>query len=448
MTKLRRQIHLGLFAFPAGNHAGGWRHPDADNIETGVDAFVQMAKTAERGLFDLFFLSDGLHFDTISWNTSASIIDPVVLQTAVALNTTHIGLAATASTTYSDPYNLARRFLSLDHVSKGRAAWNIVTTGGIKAAANFGLAEHPPHDARYTRAREFVDVVKGLWNSLPAEALIRDRAGGVYVDPARVHVLDHKGPEFSVRGPLNLSRSGQGYPVLIQAGASEPGKAFAASVAELVFTAQQTLEEGQAFYAEIGVRARAAGRRESDRPLILPGVMPIIGSTEVEAQALHRSLQERVNTKDALAHLTFRFGHDFSGYSLDDKLPELSFDKFEGNRSRAVLVYDYGRRNSLSLREVFSISAEARGHRIVIGTPEQIADDFATWFNERGADGFNVMPPFFNKQFEIFVDEVVPILQRRGLYRAAYEAQTLRGHFGLPVPPPADEAAPAIARVS
>lgn len=439
MSDTNRKMHLGVFAFAGGNHAAGWRHPDADIVTADFSDFARIIRTAERGLFDIFFLADSPGYALSMPTTKVSIPDPVVLLSGLAAITTHIGLAATASTTYSEPYIVARQFLSLDHLSGGRAAWNIVTTGSTTAGRNFGVETHPSHDDRYARAHEFVEVVKGLWASLDPDVLVLDREKGIFFDREKVHTLNHKGKFFSVQGPLNLKPSPQTAPVLIQAGASEPGKAFAGAVAEIVFSAQQDIEDARAFRSELRARAGTNGRNPENL-LVLPGVMPVLAESDVEADRLFRDLQNSLDISQAYEQLANRFGQDLSAYDLDGPMPALSFDKMEGNRSRAVLLYEQARRENLTLREILAISAGSRGHKIVAGSPERIADTLIEWFDTGAADGFNIMPAFFNSQLELFVDTVIPILQRRGYFRTAYEHQTLRERFGLPLDPPLEAA--------
>jgi FMN-dependent oxidoreductase (nitrilotriacetate monooxygenase family) len=426
-----RRMSLGLFAQMAGHHVAGWRHPDAQAGGENLPLIQHVARAAERGTFDLFFLADGLTSGADAHPSTVARLEPLTLLAAVAMVTSHIGLAATASTTYGEPFHTARVFASLDHVSGGRAAWNAVTTSYARSAANFSRGEHPSHDERYAIAEEYLDVVRGLWDSFEDGAVLKDKAANVYVDPARLHTLDHKGRYFSVKGPLNVSRPPQGHPVIIQAGSSEPGQDLAARTADVVFTAQQTVEEGRAFYESLKGRMARHGR--DPRHLhIMPGVCPVIGRTEDEARALYGQLQGWIDPAKAIALLSDRLGHDVSGYPLDEPLPELP--ESDQLRSRAKLLTDLARRENLTLRDLYYLVAGARGHRIVWGTPEQIADALEEWFIGGAADGFNIMPPFFPGQFDDFVDLVVPILRRRGLFRERYEGTTLRGHLGLPRP--------------
>jgi len=429
-TKPRR-MSLGLFAQMAGHHVAGWRHPDAQAGGENMDLIRHVARTAERGTFDLFFLADGLTTSAEAHPSTVARLEPLTLLAALAMVTSRIGLAATASTTYGEPFHTARAFASLDHISGGRAAWNAVTTSYARSAANFTRGEHPSHDERYAIAEEYLDVVRGLWDSFDDDAVLKDKGNNRYVDPAKLHTLDHAGRYFQVKGPLNVSRPPQGHPVIIQAGSSEPGQDLAARTADIVFTAQQTLEEGRAFYGSVKSRMAAIGRDPAHLH-IMPGVCPVIGRTEGEARALYGQLQGWIDPAAALALLSDRLGHDVSGYPLDEPLPDLP--ESDQLRSRAKLLTDLARREGLTLRDLYYLVAGARGHRIVWGTPEQIADALEEWFTGGAADGFNIMPPYFPGQFDDFVDLVVPILRRRGLFRTEYEGTTLRDHLGLPRP--------------
>ena len=426
-----RRMSLGLFAQMAGHHVAGWRHPDAQAGGENFELIRHVARTAERGTFDLFFLADGLTTGADAHPSTVARLEPLALLSALAMVTTHIGLAATASTTYGEPFHTARVFASLDHLSGGRAAWNAVTTSYARSAANFTRGEHPAHDERYAIAEEYLDIVRGLWDSFEDGAVVKDKASNVYVDPARLHTLNHTGRYFSVKGPLNVSRPPQGHPVIIQAGSSEPGQDLAARTADVVFTAQQTLEEGREFYRSVKGRMARYGRDPSSLH-IMPGVCPVIGRTEEEARALYAQLQGWIDPAAALALLSDRLGHDVSGYPLDEPLPDLP--QSDQLRSRAKLLTDLARREGLTLRDLYYLVAGARGHRIVWGTPEQVADALEEWFTGGAADGFNIMPPYFPGQFDDFVDLVVPILRRRGLFREHYEGTTLREHLGLARP--------------
>ena len=430
-TAAKRQMRLGLFIQGAGHHVAGWRHPDAQAGSENLALMQRITQTAERAKFDMVFLADGLTSGPDAHPSMAMRIEPLCLLSALAMGTRHIGLAATASTTYSEPYHVARAFASLDHLSQGRAAWNVVTTSYDRTAANFTRGNHPDHALRYEMAGEFVDVVKGLWDSWDDDALVRDKASGVYFDPTKVHTLAHEGRFFSVKGPLNASRPPQGHPVVIQAGSSGPGQDLAARTAEVVFTAQQTLDEARIFYRDLKGRLAKFGR-EGEQLHVMPGVFPVIGRTEQEAKDKYAQLQQWTDTSGALTLLSDRLGHDVSKFPLDGPLPELP--ESEQLKSRAKLLTDLARRENLTLRELYHLVAGARGHRIVWGTPTQVADALEEWFVGEGADGFNIMPPYFPGGLDDFVELVVPELQRRGLFRTEYSGTTLRDHLGLTRP--------------
>ncbi|WP_186207674.1 LLM class flavin-dependent oxidoreductase [Burkholderia gladioli] len=427
----RRQMRLGLFLQGAGHHVAGWRHPEAESGSENFELLRRVVQTAERAKFDMVFLADGLTSGPDAHPSMAQRFEPLTLLSALAMHTTRIGLAATASTTYSEPYHLARVFASLDRLSGGRAAWNVVTTSYDRTAANFTRGNHPDHAERYEMAGEFVDVVKGLWDSWDEDAVIRDKARGVYFDPAKVHALDHEGRFFRIKGPLNASRPPQGHPVVIQAGSSGPGQDLAARIAEVVFTAQQTLEEAQVFYRDLKGRLAKFGRA-GQALHVMPGVFPVIGRTEREARENYEQLQQWIDTSGALSLLSDRLGHDVSRYPLDGPLPELP--ESDQLKSRAKLLTDLARRENLTLRQLYYLVAGARGHRIVWGTAGQVADALEEWFTQDAADGFNIMPPYFPGGLDDFVEQVVPELQRRGLFRTEYAGSTLREHLGLPRP--------------
>jgi len=431
-----RQMKLGAFLPGPGQHVAAWRHPEAADGALDLDYYVRLAHTAERGLFDAFFLADYLSLGIRNGAGFTSFgvgFEPVTLYSALAAVTGHIGFVATASTTYEDPYLLARRFASLDHLSKGRAAWNLVTTESADAALNFGVVLQPSHEDRYLRAEEFHDVVTGLWDTWDDDALVRDRATGVYYRADRVRALNHRGAHFQVRGPLNIPRSPQGRPVVVQAGSSEAGKQLAARTAEVVFTAQQDLAGAQAFYRDLKGRMAGFGRAP-EQLKIMPGVQPYVARTEAEARSKYQELEELILPEvglDLLSGLTGGFV-DLAGYDLDGPLPELPLT--QGNRSRQALVYDLARGRGLSIRELYKWVAGARGHWTIIGTPGQIADQLQEWFEHEAADGFNIMPPLLPRDIDDFVALVVPELQRRGLFRTEYEGRTLRENLGLARP--------------
>ena len=428
MTK--KQMHLGLFLQGAGHHVSGWRHPDAEAGSENFDLLRRVAKQAEDAKFDMVFLADGLTSGVDAHPSMVARFEPLTLLSALAMVTDKIGLAATASTTYGEPYHTARAFASIDHLSHGRAAWNIVTTSYARTANNFSKS-HPEHDERYAVAEEFVDVVRGLWDSWDDDAFPKDKENGVYADPNKVHVLNHAGKYYSVQGPLNIPRSPQGHPVLIQAGSSGPGQDLAARIADIVFTAQQSLAEAQAFYASLKDRVLKVGRNP-DSVAVMPGFMPVIGDSFEDAAEKLKELNRWTNIKSAMPLLEERIGHSLADYDLDGPLPDLPIS--DQLRSRAELLRDLARRENLTIRDLALRVAAGRGHHIVLGTAEQIADRMQEWFEGKAADGFNVMPPYFPGGLEDFNRQVVPILQDRGLFRTEYTGSTLRDHLNIARP--------------
>jgi FMN-dependent oxidoreductase (nitrilotriacetate monooxygenase family) len=432
-----KQLHFNAFLMSCGHHEAAWRLPESDpfaNLDLGH--WTKLAQLAERGTFDSVFLADAPALWGNAAHRPGGALEPTLLLTALAGVTSHIGLIATASTTYNDPFNLARRFASLDHISGGRAGWNIVTTATQAAAQNFGLDEVPGHRERYQRAAEFVDVSVALWDSWEDGAEIGDKAAGRYVDPARIHPVDFAGEYFRVRGPLNVPRSPQGRPLLVQAGSSEDGREFAARYAEAVFTAQQTLADAQEFYADLKHRAQKQGRNPQQLK-ILPGLVPVIGSTQAEAQALEAELEELIIPEHALAHLAQVLEVPPDTLALDRPLPATVYarENVRGAQSRYQLIVELARRDRLTVRQLIGRLGGGRGHRTFAGTPEQVADTIAEWSDAAAADGFNVMPPALPSGLETFVEHVIPILQKRGLARTEYAGTTLRDHYGLPRPP-------------
>ncbi|MEV7009802.1 LLM class flavin-dependent oxidoreductase [Streptosporangium sp. NPDC051022] len=427
-----RTLHLNAFLMGVGHHEAAWRHPRTDPaLITDVRHYQELARIAERGRLDSVFLADGLALWGDVGHNAIGGLEPLTLLAALAAVTEHVGLIATVSTTYNEPFHVARKFASLDHISGGRAGWNIVTSAGEAEAHNFGL-ERPAHGDRYARAAEFLEVATKLWDSWEDGAILNDREAGRYADTARIHALDHVGPHFRVRGPLNTSRPPQGHPLLVQAGSSEDGKEFAARFAEAVFTAQQTLQEGRAFYTDLKSRLGRYGRRPEEL-LVLPGISPIIGSTEREALELERELEELTVPEYGVRQLSNILGVDLSGHPLDAPLPEVP-QPVDGHQSRFTLVTDLARRERLTLRQLIGRLAGGRGHRVVAGTPERIADQIQEWFTGGAADGFNIMPPLLPGGLTDFVDHVVPELQARGLFRTEYEGRTLRQNYGLARP--------------
>ncbi len=425
----RRQMRLGVFVQTPGHHVAGWRHPDATVEDWPNLALMKhIAATAERGKFDMFFLGDGFATGYGEHPSTIGKFEPLTLLSALAMETRHVGLAATASTTYAEPYHVARSFASLDHLSGGRAAWNVVTTAYAKSGAVFGR-RHPPHAERYAMAEEFVEACRLLWDSWDDEAFVADKTGGTFVRPGSLRVPDFKGKYFEVRGALNVPRSPQGHPVLIQAGSSGPGQALAARIADVVFTAQNDLGEALAFRKALAAEIARHGR-DAGQVLVMPGVFPVVGRSERGAEELFAELNARIETTpQALTVLSDRLGTDMSVFPLDEPVPELPAT--EHLKSRAALLIEMARREKLTLRQLFHRVAAARGHLLLVGTPAKIAGTLQAWFEAGAADGFNVMPPFFPGQFDAFVGGVVPILQERGLFRTDYAGATLRQHLGL-----------------
>ncbi|MCX4585670.1 LLM class flavin-dependent oxidoreductase [Streptomyces sp. NBC_01481] len=431
-----RQFHLNAFLMNAGHHDAAWRHPRTQPERiTDISYFQELARTAERGRLDSLFLADGVALWGNARYNAVGGFEPLTLLSALAVATERIGLIATVSTTFNEPFHVARKFASLDHISGGRAGWNIVTSGNVAEARNFGREEHLEHALRYERAAEFLDVTKQLWDSWRDDAPVVDRERGVYSEEGAVAPIDHRGTHFRVDGPLNVQRSPQGHPLLVQAGSSEDGKEFAARYAEAVFTAQQTLADGQTFYKDLKSRLAKYGRRP-DQLKILPGICPVIGATEAEARALEDELTGLQVPEYGLQQLSGMLGTDLSELPLDGPLPELPEERdINGNKSRFTLVADLARREQLTIRQLIARLGGGRGHRVFAGTPEQIADQLEQWFTQGAADGFNIMPPYLPGGLDDFVDQVIPLLQDRGLFRTEYSGRTLRERYGLERPP-------------
>jgi FMN-dependent oxidoreductase (nitrilotriacetate monooxygenase family) len=433
----KRQLRLGAFMRPTTIHTGAWRYPGAfPDANFNLAHIRRFARTLERGRFDAFFMADHLAVlnmpvEALKRSHTVTSFDPLTLLPVLAVDTTHLGLIATASTTFEQPYLIARRFASLDHISAGRAGWNVVTTSNPDAALNFGLEEHMEHDERYARAREFVDVVTGLWDSWADDAFVRDVASGIFFDPEKLHVLNHKGRYLQVRGPLNVARPVQGWPVIVQAGASEPGRQLAAETAEVVFAAGGRLADSQAFYADVKGRMDKLGR-DRDHLKILPGAFVVVGETIEEAREKRARLDSLVYYESAIASLSIALGHDASRFDPDAPLPEIpESNQSKSSRDRVVAV---ARRENLTVRQLAQRLGGYAGLAFV-GTPKSIADSMEEWLMGEGCDGFNVMFPYVPEGLDDFVDKVVPELQRRGLFRTEYEGTTLRENLGLPRPP-------------
>ncbi|OCC01969.1 monooxygenase [Labrys sp. WJW] len=433
---MARQLRLGAFMRPASIHTGAWRYPGAwPDANFNFAHLKHLAQRLESARFDAFFMADHLAVlnmpvEALKRSHTVTSFEPFTLLSALSAVTEHIGLVATASTTFDAPYHVARRFASLDHLSGGRAGWNIVTTSNPDAALNFGLDDHMGHDERYRRAREFYDVVTGLWDSWADDAFTRDVESGLYFDPDKLHVLGHKSEYLSVRGPLNIARPVQGWPVIVQAGSSEPGRQLAAETAEAVFTAPPNLAEGRRFYADVKGRMARLGR-DRDHMKILPAAFVVVGDSVEEARAKRARLDSLVHYDSAIASLSIALGHDVSGLDPDGRLPAIP----ETNASKS------GRERVLQLAESEGLTVRQLAQRLggyaglaFVGTPASIADDMAEWLESEGSDGFNVMFPYLPGGLDDFVDKVVPVLQERGLFRREYEGRTLRENLGLPRP--------------
>jgi len=435
------QMRLGAFFNPTGHHVASWRHPRAQ-ADAGINFqhYVEITRTAERAKFDMVFFADNLcvrEANMEALSRSAQYIanfEPLTLLSALAPMTTHIGLVATASTSYNEPFHVARKFASIDHISGGRAGWNLVTSGQEAEAKNFGREKHYQHGERYRRAREFAQVVTGLWDSWDDDAFVRDKETGQFFHPDKLHRLDHKGDSFSVRGPLNVPRTPQGRPVIVQAGGSEDMIAVAAEFAEAIFCAPLSFENAKTFYAELKNRVASHGR-DPGQVKIMPGLSCIVGHTEAEAQERYEYLQSLIHPMVAREILSMVLGYaDLSAYALDDPMPQ-NLPLSNLSRSTFQNVMDMARRENLTLRQTALRVAGARGKAVVKGSPQQIADEMEEWFRKDGCDGFNLMPPFLPGGLDDFVELVLPELRRRGLFRTEYAGRTLREHLGLKRPP-------------
>src|SRR5262245_48671277 len=440
MRRSGEKVRLGAFFNPTGHHVASWRHPQSQ-ADAGVnfEHYVELARTAERAKMDMVFLADNIsvreaHPEALARSAQyIANMEPITLLSALAGVTTRIGLVATASTSYNEPYHVARKFASIDHISKGRAGWNLVTSGQAADAYNFSRDEHYEHGVRYNRAREFAQVVVGLWDSWDDDAFIRDKESGIFLDPAKAHPLNHKGEWFSVRGPLNVPRTPQGRPVIVQAGGSEDMIQVAAEFAEVIFCAPLSLDQAHKFYTELKGRMARHGR-SPDEMRIMPGLSCVVGRTEAEAaekQQYLDSLTHPIVAREILS--TVLGGVDLSAYAMDGSMPQLKPDKI-ASQSIFVHVMDIARRGNLTLRQTAQVVAGARGKFVVQGTPQHIADVMEEWFRSDACDGFNVMPPYLPGALDDFVTLVIPELQRRGLFRTEYEGTTLREHLGLKRP--------------
>lgn len=428
MENEMRSMHLAVFALGTGNHPAGWRINGASTRNSDWDVMQSIARTAERGKFDLFFVADTLAMDPSDHPAHISRFEPISLIAALSAITRDIGLGATVSTTFGAPYHVARALSSIDHISGGRAAWNVVTTSMNAAALNFNSDSLKDHDHRYEIAGEFVDVVRGLWDTWSENAIVADKETGIFVDPEKVRELNHNGKFYSVKGPLNIERSPQGHPLIIQAGGSSAGSNLSARVADIVFSVVQDPDAAKVAYDNLKNLAVSYGRREGDIRL-LPGVMPIVGETNAEARIKLNQLQDWVTPTNAMTLVSQRIGHDLSGYSLDEPVPDFPLTQKTQGFSETLL--QLARKEKMTLRELYNVTAAARGHWVLCGTPASIADKLEEWFVEKRADGFMILPAYFPKAFDEFVDLVVPELQRRGLFRKDYEGATLRERMGL-----------------
>ena len=433
----QKQLRLGAFMRPVSIHTAAWRYPGGTpDANFNLKALVQYAQTLERGKFDAFFMADHLAvlnmpMDALKRSATVTSFDPLTLLPALAMATKHLGLIATASSTFEPAYTIARRFASLDHISEGRAGWNLVTTSNPDAALNFGMDDQMPHAERYARAREFFDVVTGLWDSWADDAFVRDVESGIYFDPARLHVLDHKGKYLKVRGPLNIARPVQGWPVIVQAGASDAGRQLAAETAEMVFAAGGPIADARAFYADVKSRAAKVGRNP-DHIKILPGAFVVVGDSLDEAKEKRARLDSLVNYDSSIAAVSMALGVDARQFDPDKPLPD-DIPETEASKSGRDRVIELGRRENLTVRQIAG-RLGGYGGLGMLGTPAMIADQMEEWLATDACDGFNVMFPYLPGGLDDFVDKVVPELQSRGIFRTEYEGVTLRENLGLPRP--------------
>jgi alkanesulfonate monooxygenase len=437
MSTTKRQIKLGISMTGLGYHYAAWRLPEApDGGNMDIRHSINLVQTAERGLFDIAFLGDGVGirgYDEPKGSAARTcknvLFEPFTLHSALAMVTKHIGLVATASTTYNEPYTLARKLASLDHISGGRAAWNVVTSFTDIESQNFGQDNPPEYETRYERAHEFVQVVKGLWDSWDDDAFVRDKASGINYDDTKLHVLNHRGKYFKVRGPLNVDRPIQGHAVIVQAGASEQGQEMAAETADVVFCATRTIEDARAFYASLKGRLAKYGREPEDL-LVLPGFSVVTGRTREEAHEKYERGQELIHPLVGMSTLAMSIG-DLSAYDVDGPVPDVPNPRM---RSRARLMIDLAHKNNYTIRQLYEVVAGGNGHHPIIGSYKDVADEMEAWFTSGAADGFNIIPPFLPQSLDDVVDLVVPELQRRGIYRTAYEGTTFRDILGLKRP--------------
>ncbi|MDC0033579.1 LLM class flavin-dependent oxidoreductase [Alphaproteobacteria bacterium] len=433
----KRQLHFGAFMRPVTIHTGAWRYPGAyADANFNFEHIKHFAQKLEEGKFDAFFMADHLAvlnmpMEALKRSSTPTSFEPMTLLPALAMVTEHLGLVATGSTTYDEPFHVARRFSSLDHISGGRAGWNVVTTANPDASKNFGREDHMEHDERYRRAREFYDVVTGLWDSWADDAFTRDQESGIFFNPDKLHVLNHEGKYLKVRGPLNIARPIQGWPVIVQAGASNAGRQLAAETAEAVFTSQATLKQGQEFYTDVKARMKKVGRNP-DHIKILPACMVIVADSLEEAKQKRFKLDSLVHYESAIASLSIALGHDASKYDPDGPLPDDIPESNAGQSSREKAIR-VAREDNLTIRQ---LAQRLGGHSstCIMGTPEMIADEMEEWLMSRGSDGFTIQFPYVPEGIDNFVDRVIPVLQKRGLFRTEYKGKTLRENMGLPRP--------------
>ena len=436
MPAPKRLMKLTAFCHPPGH----WRMPGALPTDMDFDEVVNIAQIAERGLFDMLFFQDsaavapayylaGGSAEALAEAARCVRLEPLTLLAALATVTKRIGLIATATTTYNDPFSIARKYATIDHISKGRAGWNLVTSQNVDESTNFSQTAHMDHALRYERAQEFYDVVSGLWDSWEDDAIIRDRSTGRYIDPTKLHELNHKGKHFSVRGPLNVERPPQGYPIVAQAGSSEPGRELAARTADVVFTAQVSLEEAQAFYADVKGRLARYGR-EPDDIRIMPGIRYVVADTESEAREQYEAMLDEASPAGALASVQRLAGDlDLRQFPLDGPLPDLP--PSNAAKARQKMLIELARRENLSIRQLGRRFTFSLGHLVYVGTPMGLADLMEEWWANDAADGFTMLSPYFPAPLELLVDQLIPELQRRGVFRTAYEGATLRENLEL-----------------
>ncbi|MFF0572486.1 LLM class flavin-dependent oxidoreductase [Streptosporangium saharense] len=437
MTEPTRELHLNLFGNWYGNHRAAWRHPGVDPHQLwDIDFNIRTARTAERGLFDAVFFADGPNLGPVQPTSGQTKPEPITLLSVLGAVTTHLGLASTVSTTYSEPYNTARQIASLDLLTGGRAGWNAVTGSSAAAASNFGPASHPEHALRYERSEEFLQIVKALWESWEPGAVIADQGTGVFLDPGKVHRVPFRGRHFQIDAVFNVPRSPQGRPLIFHAGDSDFGRSQGARHADAIFTAQPTIEAAREFYRDFKRRVAEAGRNPAYAH-VMPGYLAVVGSTEAEARAAFDELNRLIDIEGAIEEVARGDGLDVSGVDLDRPIPDSLWEHSIATstfRSRVEALRTKAAEARLTARQVIEWDIAAHGHYVFVGTPEQVADDIELWFTTGAADGFNYKAPTFPDGLEIFVDHVVPLLQKKGVYRREYTATTLRGHYGLPYP--------------